>query len=1786
MKKKILVGLFLTILLTVSTSVIEASQCYYYLAEFVNSWLADSNDAHFAGKFDLITDDLINFRDYAAFTACGPAPNGGTANISGELTRTNLTNQPSPRGTSTTGSTVDVYLHSGEFIYSQNVLTIKSGRGFVFSFVVTYRSMVDYDGPVGKGWDFNYNMRLVEDGNDVILRDGTGRIDKYISNGQGDFNTPAGFYNVLDDIGQGWTLTGRYGTVFTFNSNGKLTSISDRNGNTMSLGYNVSGQLETVNDCSDRNINITYYSTGRIEKITDFKNRQVRFVYDDDGHLEHIISPTVAAYPNGKTSSFTYNPDGTMHKLIDPAGQNYLTNTYVNGKVTQQAYGVGTITISYNDPAANHVTVTDGVGNISEYIFAAAAIVPSSKIVYTNRNVDATEPASYTTQWLYNTNYELTQVVLPRANAVTYIYDEGNPNVKSRANMIEHRRKELFSVPDGPNDIVKKWEYETTFNLVKSYIEPRGAYDGADPATQARYTTTYWYDYEEAVSGDLNGDTITDQNSGNLVKVDFPTVTAASNPAQSADQPASELYCYNNYGQLISYTDPQGNVKVCEYYSSNGTPCDPNDREGYLHKDIVDPGPAPQLNLTTSYCYDIIGNITNIIDENGNTKTYTTNNYSQIEQIITPVTDTLSYTTNICYDRNGKVRRIDHQNKDKDGLIDSNNPWITTSFGYDTLNNLTSLTKEVNDVKVVTTYYAYDENTNLIQMTKPKGNIVEYVYNERGLMYSLVRAPGCPEESATVSHYDENGNLQKVDLEDGIGYKFVKVYDGFDRLCKLYKANNDIGQSHYQDYTYDRMSNLLTSTFTDVSSYGAARVLKQLEYSYDERNRNYQMLESVYDVNGDFDNTGVGCHDGIKTSLYTHRPDSLLETTTDDNGKVTTHTYDASKRVIKITDALNNHIQYLYNGKGNVVQTVEHEINQVPGEPVRETNTNFSYDKLGRLTARTCHIGNTWTTGYNSQSRKVYTADPLGNTVHYTYDTIGRLIKTVYDLRDSNGLVYDTIETTRTYDKNSNLLTKTDDNGYATTYGDPCNSNQDGYDELDRNILITYADANIERFFYDVRGNMWKSIDRNGTEVFSNYNFANLLSSRTVLPAADVLGTTWENYTYDGLERMLQGSDDDTIVNLKFNSLNQRVSDSQTYNGRTYTTTVEYDYMGNKIRMDYPTGTCVAYYEIDALNRIKRARMVGAGNLHDTYFYYEGPHRKVLAEHLNDINEPWEYDDARRISKMRVKKELNSRGNIEYWYNNAGVKIAEFDHTTVKGKVFYYDSAYRLIRERIGIMDIEAELAAPGSQASQKDYVYNLDGFGNRLTVDTYLMGVLSSTDNYTHDVMNRYILINQSSLSYDNNGNLKQDQRNGKNCRYDYRNQLVRIASQGVTEFMYDVLGRRIHVDKGGGNPPADIDIPPFGNHPVASINNLNGFMQFQLLGLFGQAFGFSNGYTGNATYIRSHNAEGSVVVVTDRYGVTSEKTEYEESGKFETTEVTDSNNTKYFGSTTWDDDEKLHIGPAGAYDDTIARWLNGKLLFGRRNQGKFCSCTLWDIYGHRPSSSSDCRCNFPMWKLNIAIFNFTAKMKNAYLEANNNYRQKHIELNVALSKAIPRFETAVQTNEATKLVRLERAIFTVATSIVSPPVGKTGAKVVDKAVSAVGKASQVSDSKGIIEDVAHAFSGDRYGQSAALARFKELKQIHTYDHLIDVARNNKAMAEGAIAEMTDRVNALKTRLQSEEECETEADCQSGYDAIDQLVDEMNTNPAPNFTTDPLTPTERGEVDPALEKGPTVDYL
>ncbi|MDD5174082.1 MAG: DUF6531 domain-containing protein [Candidatus Omnitrophica bacterium] len=966
-----------------------------------------------------------------------------------------------------------VYVHNGDFMYTFQDLFIPS-RGIPIEIKHSFKSKSNYNNRVGQGWDMNYNQRIVALANgDVQYFDGSNMRLQFGYIDGTNYSSPPNSYDKLTfDRHHGtWTLTKKGGVKYYFTVMGSrsyLSKIEDRNNNTITFTYCTGGvlpiyyapryprtgtahcilfsldwQLVKITDTIGRDIDLAYDEDGKLKTITDFAGRTISYTYDTNGDLKTITKPPTPEYPDGTTTTFTYTSDHRLVSIIDPKGQTYITNHY-NGQGMVDAQEYGGNTTYFNYVQSNKTEVTDAKNFKTAYTFNDKGNVTRKEVFTTGLRLN--EPTSFVTNYEYNNHMELTKITYPKGNFVEYIYD-----AQGRGNLLQIKR--VASPVSNEPDIVTTYTYETRFDFVKTKRDPKGN------------ITTYYYDYEEGTLGDLNGDGVTNADKGNLVKISYPQV----------DSRTPEIkFTYNSYGQLETATGPAGHITKYEYYPETG----------YLKKITRGFGTADQSE--TVFTYDSVGNIKTVTDPRLNTTTFSYNSQNQITQTISP--GPFNYITNYYYDANGNLKEVSKETRD------SANPWQTTTYTYDTLDRLKTMT---DDLDHTTTYY-YDANGNRERVEDAESKSTVYEYDERNLLLRIMDV----NSNITEYNYDENGNLKEiVDAKQNItGYS----YDGFDRAKTT--TFPDLTQ---ESYDYDANSNLTSKT---------TRKSEAITYAYDELNRLKQK------------STPEG------TITYAYDTASRLETVTDPRG-TTIYGYDALNRVKSITYPDSKSLSYDYDSAGNRTKltypdssfiTYEYdelnrlkEIKDSSGDPIasytydplsrrktiqyaNNTEIAYDYDAANRLNK----LENRQTGQPNSFSRYDYTYDNVGNrktmkvndadTSTYTYDNIYQLTNVTAPSQDKT---YD-------YDKLGNRKF-TIDSGLTTIY---TSDNMNQYTSVS---AITYS--------YDDNGNLTSD----GTNTYA-YDRENRLIS-AISPQHSAI-----SYTYDPYGRRISNAVDGAITNYVY----------------------------------------------------------------------------------------------------------------------------------------------------------------------------------------------------------------------------------------------------------------------------------------------------------------------------------------------------------------------------------------------------------------------------------------------------------------------------------------------------------------------------------------------------------------------------------------------------------------------------------------------------------------------------
>ncbi|HEV2721302.1 MAG TPA: RHS repeat-associated core domain-containing protein, partial [Thermoanaerobaculia bacterium] len=161
---------------------------------------------------------------------------------------------------------------------------------------------------------------------------------------------------------------------------------------------------------------------------------------------------------------------------------------------------------------------------------------------------------------------------------------------------------------------------------------------------------------------------------------------------------------------------------------------------------------APGGSILTSYGYDIAGNLTSVVDPNGNTTTYAFDDFGRMRVQASPVTGTTSYA----YDAAGNLT----------STTDANS--ATTERTYDALGRVTGSTSYRAGLDTETIAYSYDQDAcgfgngvgRVSEIDDPTGG-TSYCYDRRGLLISEGNA------YQTSFQYDINGNRSSIVYPDG-----------------------------------------------------------------------------------------------------------------------------------------------------------------------------------------------------------------------------------------------------------------------------------------------------------------------------------------------------------------------------------------------------------------------------------------------------------------------------------------------------------------------------------------------------------------------------------------------------------------------------------------------------------------------------------------------------------------------------------------------------------------------------------------------------------------------------------------------------------------------------------------------------------------------------------------------------------------------------------------------------------------------------------------------------------
>ncbi|MCZ6674560.1 MAG: DUF6531 domain-containing protein, partial [Verrucomicrobia bacterium] len=215
---------------------------------------------------------------------------------------------------------IQVGLNAGEMNVEKTDLTIQGVGNIHFKMTRSYRSQLAYDGPLGYGWDFRYNERLfIQENGDAHHLNGQGGLLIWISTSPSTFKSPTGHFGTLRKNTDGsFSSRDPDGFKHHFTDQGRLSSLEDCWGNTLTLTYDQRGNIQHIFDPYGRRIDFGYAPVAgvdRLQQVRDYTGRTLVYNYNQKGNLTEVTGPKIVGslngndFPFGRTELYTYKSD-------------------------------------------------------------------------------------------------------------------------------------------------------------------------------------------------------------------------------------------------------------------------------------------------------------------------------------------------------------------------------------------------------------------------------------------------------------------------------------------------------------------------------------------------------------------------------------------------------------------------------------------------------------------------------------------------------------------------------------------------------------------------------------------------------------------------------------------------------------------------------------------------------------------------------------------------------------------------------------------------------------------------------------------------------------------------------------------------------------------------------------------------------------------------------------------------------------------------------------------------------------------------------------------------------------------------------------------------------------------------------------------------------------------------------------------------------------------------------------------------------------------------------------
>ena len=591
------------------------------------------------------------------------------------------------------------------------------------------------------------------------------------------------------------------------------------------------------------------------------------------------------------------------------------------------------------------------------------------------------------------------------------------------------------------------------------------------------------------------------------------------------------------------------------------------------------------------------------------------------------------------------------------------------------------------------TAYTYDDKGNLISAKDNAGRNQSYSYSTANELTSATTADN---KNYSYTYGTTNKHRLVSATSNSSNIKFGYIYDDFGNVTRTTARKPDGTGPYIRQYT----------TYTDDIVSGGARDYRgnYVKTSGDDRGRTTTygyalmrgLLTSVIDPEGN--ETKYRYYTGSNNDIDSNKLKSVSS-----GGSEVYYEYNTYGELTKIaagatSGAPSTEYSFTYDAFGNSLSTkvgnytlVTNEYNANNGTLSKQTYGNrysvsYIYDDLDRETARKYNGTTLYKWAYNALGQVgIYTDNVTGNKYYYTYDDIGRLVRTEVSDGSWFKTSYNTIDLATQLKYHYAGLTRTVSYAYSSRDNMPESTTfstsyrvKNTYDDLGRIITKAYDDT-----------------ETSNNQVKAQYTYKNVVDDRTSSRIAAIDYTTKGGLPIDDLFYIYD--DNGNIVDIykgantagtllehyAYDSKNQLIRNDSTVQDATFLYT--YDATGNITAVkEYAYTTEETSTLTDAAARSVKTYTYGDSSWGDLLTSYNGQSIVYANQDNNNIGNPLSYrgwtmgwQGRRLVSANNYSNNTpegqtdngdESRQSIDYTYNADGIRTSK----TVNGVTTEY----------------------------------------------------------------------------------------------------------------------------------------------------------------------------------------------------------------------------------------------------------------------------------------------------------------------------------------------------------------------------------------------------------------------------------------------------------------------------------------------------------------------------------